>query len=66
MIPALQARALSRTRDYVSSEDVEALSPLIFGHRLELAPGSEGTEAVIKECLVSPLEKLARASMRRS
>ncbi len=39
MVPALQARALTRVRDYVSAEDVGALSELVFSHRLELAPG---------------------------
>ncbi|MBI2896271.1 MAG: AAA family ATPase [Deltaproteobacteria bacterium] len=65
MIPALQARALSRMRDYVSAEDVEALAPLVFGHRLELAPGSETTESVVRGCLVQPLEKLSRSTMRK-
>ncbi|MEZ4393559.1 MAG: AAA family ATPase [Polyangiales bacterium] len=65
MLPALQARALTRVRDYVNAEDVEALAPYIFGHRLELAPGAESPEEVVKECLVQPLERLARATLRR-
>jgi MoxR-like ATPase len=65
MIPALQARALTRVRDYVSAEDVEALSIFIFGHRLELAPGTDSVEAVVRECAAQPLERLARATMRR-
>ncbi len=65
MIPALQARALTRVRDYVSAEDVEYLAPYIFGHRLELAPGTDSVETVIRECMARPLERLARASLRR-
>ncbi len=66
MIPALQARALSRVRDYVSAEDIEALSPYIFGHRLELAPGADEPEALLRELAAPPLEALARSTLRRS
>ena len=52
-------------RDYVSAEDVEYLAPYIFGHRLELAPGTDSVETVIRECMARPLERLARASLRR-
>jgi len=65
MIPALQARALTRVRDYVNAEDVEALSTFIFGHRLELAPGTDNVDAVLRECLADPLERLARSTMKR-
>jgi MoxR-like ATPase len=65
VLPALQARALSRQRDYVNAEDVQALSYLIFSHRLELAPGAETVEKVITECMAQPLEMLARTTMRR-
>jgi len=65
MIPALQARALTRVRDYVNAEDVEALSTYIFGHRLELAPGTDNVDAVLRECLADPLERLARSTMKR-
>lgn len=64
MIPALQARALTQQRNYVSADDVDALSTLVFGHRLELAPGAESTEAVIRECTEGPLEQLARLSLK--
>jgi len=65
MLPALQARALSRVRDFVNAEDVEYLAPYIFGHRLELAPGTDSVEAVVRECLAKPMERLARATLRR-
>ncbi len=65
MIPALQARALSRMRSFVSADDVEALAPFIFAHRLELAPGVDDVDALIRASLVRPLERLARATMAR-
>ena len=65
MIPALQARALSRMRSYVSADDVEALAPFIFAHRLELAPGVDDVDALIRAAMVKPLERLARATMAR-
>jgi len=65
MIPALQARALSQQRAYVSAEDVQMLSVLVFGHRLELAPGGESVESVIRECSVDALERLARLTLQR-
>ncbi len=65
MIPALQARALTRVRDYVTAEDVEALSQYVFSHRLEYAPGAETGDQVLRDCIGPPLDKLARATMRR-
>ncbi|MCA9686825.1 MAG: hypothetical protein KC457_31960, partial [Myxococcales bacterium] len=65
MIPALQARALSQQRNYVSADDVESLSTLVFGHRLECAPGAESVEGVIRECSADALEKLARMTLHR-
>jgi MoxR-like ATPase len=65
VLPALQARALSYQRDYVTADDVQALGHLVFGHRLELAPGADSMEKVIGDCMAEPLERLARSSMRR-
>lgn len=66
MIPALQARALSQQRQYVSADDIAALSSLVFGHRLELAPGAEGVEGVVRACSADALERLARLSLQRA
>ncbi len=63
MMPALQARALLRGRDYVSPEDLEALAAHVFRHRLECAPGVRDPDQVIAECLAPEIEKLARASL---
>ncbi|MBI5512382.1 MAG: AAA family ATPase [Deltaproteobacteria bacterium] len=65
MIPALQARALTRVRDYVNAEDVAYLAQYIFAHRLELAPGTDNIEAVIRDCINEPMERLARATLKR-
>jgi MoxR-like ATPase len=64
MIPALQARALTQGRNFVSSDDIEALSRLVFGHRLELAPGADAMDQVVAECCARPLENLARVSLQ--
>lgn len=65
MMPALQARALTQVRAYVSGEDVEALAFNVFAHRLEYAPGAEAPEEVIRDCCREPFERLARASLQR-
>ncbi len=64
-MPALQARALLHGRDYVGPEDLEALAPQIFRHRLELAPGVEDPVEVIGDALAPQLEVLAKASLKR-
>jgi MoxR-like ATPase len=64
MIPALQVRALGQRRDFASADDVEALARFVFAHRIDLAPGIEDADAVVRACMQRPLERLARASMR--
>jgi MoxR-like ATPase len=64
VLPALKARALSRGRDFVTADDVRALAGLIFGHRIELAPGEDDVDEVLEGCMAEPLERLARATMR--
>ena len=65
MLPALQARAVIYGRDFVSPEDIAALAPYVFKHRLECAPGVEDVDALIEEATAVEVEKLARASLRR-
>jgi MoxR-like ATPase len=65
MMPALQARALMRGRDYVSPEDLESLAPHVFRHRIECAAGVRDADEVIAECLAPQIEKLARLSLSR-
>ncbi len=64
-LPALQALAALRHRDFVSSEDVAELAPLVFAHRLDLAPGSDPADEVLADCLRGPMEKLSRTTLRR-
>ena len=59
-LPALQARAMIRGRDYVGPEDIDALLIPIFGHRLELQPGESEPAEVIQECAAPTLERMAR------
>jgi len=63
-MPALQARALLQGRDFVSADDVYALAPYIFGHRIEVISGVEDPAAVVVECAKGPVEKLSRAVLR--
>jgi MoxR-like ATPase len=65
MMPALQARAMTQGRNFVTPDDVQALARFVFGHRLELAPGAESEEKVVAECAAPSLERLARASLQR-
>ena len=65
LLPALQARALTRRREYVIAEDIEALAPYAFAHRLETAPGVEDVVGLVRACLKGPVEQLARRTMRR-
>lgn len=64
-IPALQTLALLRGRDYVAPEDLEHLAIPLFSHRVSLLPGVQDASAVIKENLRGPIERLARATLRR-
>ena len=62
MMPALQAHALLMGRDYVSPDDLRAIAPHVFGHRLTLAPGVDDSSVVIEAALAPQVERLARLS----
>jgi MoxR-like ATPase len=62
-IPALQARATLKGRDFVSAEDIKALAPVLFEHRLSLIPGVRDAGEVINDALAGPLDTLARATI---
>jgi len=64
-LPALAARALLFGRDYVGPEDLEALAPFVFEHRIECAPGVDEPADVVRNLLRPQLERLARQSLRR-
>lgn len=63
-MPALQARAALKGRDFVASEDIEHLVPHLFAHRLELAPGVTDTGEVLRAASAEPIERLARLTLR--
>ena len=63
-VPALQTRAMLYGRDYVNSEDLAALLPHVFGHRVELGAGGADVNEVIGAALAGPLERLARATLK--
>ncbi len=65
MLPALQALAALRGRDYVAGEDIRTLVPRVLGHRIELAPGITHLQEVLDEAMAPPLEGLARSTLRR-
>lgn len=64
-LPALQARALTQHRNFVTSDDVYDLADKVFTHRLEFAPGVQDPDAVVKECCWHELEKLANYSLEK-
>jgi MoxR-like ATPase len=65
LLPALQARALLKGRDYVSPEDVEQLAPHVFHHRVEPAPGTDDVIRVVRDATAPQIERLARLSLAR-
>jgi MoxR-like ATPase len=65
-LPALQARAMCKGRDFVSPEDVESLIVPLFAHRLELAPGVDDPAPVITEASAPIIERMARLSLQRA
>jgi MoxR-like ATPase len=65
MLPALQARALLRGRDYVQPEDIGALAQHVFSHRLECAPGVVDKPELIESAVAPVLERLSKLSLSR-
>jgi MoxR-like ATPase len=65
MLPALQARAVLHGRDYVSPEDIVALAPHVFAHRLECAPGVVDKHELIHAAVTPVVERLSKLSLLR-
>jgi MoxR-like ATPase len=63
-LPALQARAVLRGRDHVTSDDLAALMEPLFAHRIEVAPGVEDVPALVRQCAAAALEQLSRRTLR--
>ena len=49
----------------MTAEDLEALVPRVFAHRVELAPGVSDVEEVLSDALAGAVEGLARSTMKR-
>ncbi len=64
-LPALQAHALLRGRDFVSSEDLEQVLPRVLEHRVDPAPGLAEPREIVAAALADPLERLSRSTLRR-
>jgi MoxR-like ATPase len=62
-MPSLQTRAMLYGRDYVGAEDVEAILPSVFGHRVELGAGGSEVREVVEGAMAPVLERLARATL---
>ena len=63
-VPALQARAALRGRDFVSTDDVAELCVALFAHRITLAAGAGDADAIVRDACRGPLDGLARSSLR--
>ncbi len=63
-IPALATRALLAGRDWVGTEDLEALLVPLFAHRLALAPGVRDPEPVLRDAARDVLERASAATLR--
>ena len=64
MLPALQARAVIHGRDYVGPEDLAALGPRVFEHRVECAPGIDDVSDVVREHVEAQVERLAKENIK--
>ena len=65
MLPALQAAAALRGRDFVSAGDIELLLPRVLGHRVELAPGAADFNRILHDNMREPMEHLAAGTLDR-
>ena len=63
MLPALQAAAALRGRNFVSAEDIELLLPRVLGHRIELAPGVADLNRILHDNMREPMERLAGSTL---
>lgn len=64
-VPALQAYAFMKGRNYVSAQDISALSESLFSHRLQLAPGVGDAGILVRDAIAAPLKKLSSSLMSK-
>jgi MoxR-like ATPase len=62
-LPALRVRAMMEGRDYVNAEDLEALLPLCFAHRMALGVSEQRRDAILAEAVAPAVERLARRAL---
>jgi MoxR-like ATPase len=65
MMPALQAHAIVKGRDFVSPGDLETLAPHVFKHRIECAPGIDDPIDIIREAAEPQIERLSKTALKR-
>lgn len=65
MMPALQAHAVVRGRDFVSPGDLETLAPHVFKHRIECVPGVDDPLDVIREVTAPQIERLSKHGLKK-
>jgi MoxR-like ATPase len=66
LLPALQVAALLDGRDHATEGDLARLAPVVFAHRLMLAPGAPPAAEVVRACAEPAIERLARQQLRRA
>ena len=64
-IGALKAKALMNQRDFVSPEDITALSGPLFQHRLAIKGGAERAAAIVQDLISSPIDKLISEGLKK-
>jgi len=63
-LPAMQARAMIHGRDYIAPDDIKALAPHLFIHRMECVSGTQEAANVVREASETVVESLAKHSLR--
>ncbi len=65
MLAALQTHALLQGRDFVSPADIEALVPVVLGHRIVTEAQIQEPMALIRECIAPHIDALAKHTLQR-
>lgn len=63
-IAALQTLAMTQGREFVTPDDIRAISKPLFSHRLELIPGVKDVDSIVEECVKPVLDAAARKSLK--
>ncbi len=60
LLPAMQARAVMHGRNFVAPDDLKALAPYVFTHRLESTSAADDVQAVIREATDRAVEVMLK------